>query len=124
MEAPQRLSIAPSSLPSARTRVRVLSRGERARAGEQGVVVWVEGSRSGGGLREVVTVDPSAGIHGVRPAGLLVLPLGAPVSLKQDLAPPAVSPEPAPRPLFRIAEDPEPRPAAIPVRLLISRFNE
>ena len=90
MEAPQRFAIAKAAFLSPRDRVRVLSRGERARDGDEGVVVWVQGSRSGGGLREVVAWDPGAEMRGVRPAGLLVLPPGAPVS------PPGGDPPPFP----------------------------
>lgn len=126
MEAPQRFSIAPAALPipHTRARTRVLSRGERARDGDEGVVVWVEGSRSGGGLREVVAWDPEPEMRRVRPAGRLVLPPGAPVSPRESLAPPDLSPEAAPRPAFRAPEKREPRPPAVPVRLLIRRFNE
>ena len=124
MEAPQRFSIAPAAFPLPHNRVRVLSRGERARDGDEGVVVWVQGSRSGGGLREVVAWDPGAEMRRVRPAGLLVFPPGAPISPRESLAPPAASPEPAPRPVFQMSERREPRPAAVPVRLLIRRFNE
>lgn len=124
MEAPQRFSIAPAVFLSPRNRVRVLSRGERARAGDEGVVVWVRGSRSGGNLREVVAWDPVAEMRGVRSAGLLVIPAGAPVSPKEEIRRPSLSPSPAPRPLFRAPEKREPRSAAVPVRLLIRRFNE
>jgi hypothetical protein len=124
MEAPQSFSIAPAAFLAPRSRVRVLARGERARAGDEGVVVWVRGSRSGGNLREVVAWDPVADMRGVRPAGLLVLPQGAPVSPKEEIRRPSLSPDTAPRPLFRIPEKREPRPAAVPVRLLIRRFNE
>lgn len=126
MEAPQRFSIAPAALPIpyTRTRTRVLSRGERARDGDEGVVVWVDGSRSGGGLREVVAWDPDPEMRKVRPAGRLVPPPGAPVSPRESLAPPSASPEPAPRPVFRTPEKREPRPPTVPVRLLIRRFNE
>jgi hypothetical protein len=124
MEAPQRFAIAPAAFPTPRTRVRVLSRGERARDGDEGVVVWVRGSRSGGDLREVVAWNPVAEMRGVRPAGLLVLPPGAPVSPREEIRRPALSLDPAPRPVFRAPENREPRPAAVPVRLLIRRFNE
>jgi hypothetical protein len=128
METPQLFSIAPAaflvrSLPS-RSRVHVLSRGEHAKEGDAGVVVWVEGSRSGEGLREVVALDPEAEVRGVLPAGRLVLLLGAPVSPRVSLAPPAVSPDPAPRPVFQVPEKREPRSATVSVRLLIRRFNE
>ena len=128
METPQRFAIAPAailarSLPP-RSRVHVLSRGEHAKDGDAGVVVWVEGSRSGEGLREVVVWEPDAGMHKVRPAGQLVLPLGVPVSARVSLARPALSPDPAPRPVFRAPEKRAPRSPAVPVRLLIRRFNE
>ena len=124
MEAPQRFAIAPAAFSTPRNRMRVLSRGESAREGDEGVVVWVRGSRSGGGLREVVAWDPGNEMRGIRPAGRLVLPPGAPVSPREEIRPPALSPEPAPRPVFRAPENREPRPAAVPVRLLIRRFNE
>jgi hypothetical protein len=118
MVAPQSFAIAQGPFRAAPPPHLVLSRGER------GVVAWVEGSRSGGDLREVVAVDPDAEIRGVRAAGHLVLPPGAPVSARQTLAPPAASPDPAPRPVFRTPERDGPRPAPVPVRLLIRRFNE
>lgn len=124
MEAPQRFSIAPAAFPAPRHRVRVLSRGERARDGDEGVVVWVQGSRSGHGLREVVVWEPGAEMRGVRPSGLLVLPPGAPVSPREEIRRPSLSPDPAPRPAFQAPGKREPRPAAVPVRLLIRRFNE
>jgi hypothetical protein len=124
MEAPQRFSIAAAAFLPSQSRVRVLSRGERARPGDEGVVVWIRGSRSGGDLREVVAWDPVAEMRGVRPAGLLVLPPGAPVSPREEVRRPSLSPDPAPRPVFRAPEKREPRPAAVPVHLLIRRFNE
>lgn len=121
METPQSFAIARGALHAAITAPpprQVLSRGER------GVVVWVEGTRSGEGLREVVAVDPGSELRQVRPAGLLVLPLGVPVSPREEMPPPALSPDPAPRPAFQAPEKSGPRPAAVPVRLLIRRFNE
>ena len=124
METPQRFAIAPADFLPPRSRVHVLSRGEHARDGDAGVVVWVEGSRSGEGLREVVVWEPDSGMERVHPAGRFALFLGAPVSARVSLAPPALSPYPAPRPVFEASEKREPRPAAVPVRLLIRRFNE
>lgn len=116
---PQRFAIAPGrtlrSYPPPR---QVLSRGER------GVVVWVEGSRSGEGLREVVAVDPESELRRVVAAGLLVLPLGVPVSPREEIPPPSLAPDPPPSPIFQAPGTGEPRPAAVPVRLLIRRFNE
>lgn len=125
MEAPQRFSIAPAAASmTPRNRMRVLSRGEAAREGDEGVVVWVRGSRSGGDLREVVAWDPGTEMRDVHSAGHLLLHAGAPISARVSLAPPAVSPDPAPTPVLRAPENREPRPAAVPVRLLIRRFNE
>lgn len=123
MEAPQRFSIAAGAFRPWAPGWR-LGRGERAREDGEGVVVWVEGSRAGGDLREIVAWDATASFEGVRPAGLLVLPLGVPISPREELPPPPLSPEPAPRPALRVAESGGPRPAAVPVRLLIRRFNE
>lgn len=124
MEAPQRFSIAPAEFRDGLPRQTVLFRGEQAREGEEGVVIWVEGSRGGSDLREVFSWDPGASLDGVLPIDPLVLPPGAPVSPKEALALPAVSRETAPAPVYRMAEEQQPRPAAIPVRLLIRRFNE
>ena len=124
MEAPQLFSIAPTASPTPRTRIRVLSRGEHARAGDEGVVVWVQGSRSGSGLREVVAWDPGTEMRRIHPARRLVLPPGAPVSARAEIHRPSLSPDPAPEPVFQAPEKREPRPAAVPVRLLIRRFNE
>jgi len=118
VETSQSFAIDRGTLRAAPPPRQVLSRGER------GVVVWVEGTRSGEGLREVVAVAPESELRRVRPAGLLVLPLGAPVSPRVEMPPPALSPDPAPRPAFRAPEKSGPRPAAVPVRLLIRRFNE
>ena len=126
VDAPQRFSIVGDpSKPIWETPPRhVLNRGERARETDPGVVVWVEGSRSGEDLREVVSWDPSSSLRGVLPAGHMVLPLVAPASPRESLAPPAVWPDPAPRAVFRAVEHRQPRPAAIPVRLQTRRFNE
>ncbi|HWM92747.1 MAG TPA: hypothetical protein VN493_18430 [Thermoanaerobaculia bacterium] len=124
MVAPQRLSVTGGAFRDVWAPSRVLSRGEKAREGGEGVVVWVEGSLDGGDLREVVAMDPSASLHGVHAADLLVLPLGAPVSPTESLPSPSASPEPTPRPVFQAVEKREPRPAPVPVRLLTHRFNE
>ena len=124
MEAPQSFAIIPATYVSPRGRIHVLSRGEHAKDGDAGVLVWVEGSRSGEGLREVVVWEPDSGMRKVHPAGRLVLLQGAPVSPRESLAPPAASPEPFPRPAFGAPEKREPRPPSVPVRLLIRRFNE
>lgn len=101
-----------------------LSRGERARSGEDGVVFWVEGARDGSGLREVMAEEADLAFRSVetgRLPGLLVL-MSSPQ--RASLAAPAVP--------FRAQRTPPrketgPSPSALerpPVRLLISRFNE
>lgn len=125
MEAPQRFAIAGHLRPWTRPPGRVLSRGERARKNGQGTVVWVEGSREGGDLREVVSWSPDFSLRRVEPLGTLWLPLLAPGPEQDDLPAPAVAADPLPLPQPRPrAEPPAPRPAPVPVRLLIHRFNE
>jgi len=67
VEIPVRFSIAaspvssdPGTLPLAR---RVSASGEPALPGRAGVVAWVEGSRRGGSLRQVVAVEASGGMR-------------------------------------------------------------
>ena len=103
-----------------------LSRGERARPEEDGVVVWVEGARDGSGLREVVAAEVDLAFRSVETGRLPWMPLLVPGPERAALAAPAVPSEaqrtPPPR---RTGTGPSPsaqdRP---PVRLLISRFNE
>ena len=63
VDIPVRFSIAASSASTSiwestlHLAHRVLTRGESAVPGEPGVVAWVEGSRRGGGARQVVAVD-------------------------------------------------------------------
>lgn len=93
--------------------------------GERGTVLWVEGARDGSGLREVVALDPGSAFDEARPAGRLLLPLLAPGQAKTSLAVPAssgIAAAPEARPL--LDEAPSPRPDSVPVRILISRFNE
>lgn len=125
MEAPQRFVIVGDLRAWKPPPGRVLGRGERAREDGQGTVVWVEGSREGGDLREVVSWGAGASLRRVEPAGTLRMPLLAPGPAQDGVPPPAVSAEPAPLPRPRPwAETPAPRPAPVPVRLLTHRFNE
>jgi hypothetical protein len=127
LELPQRFAISGDlsrdSLPIALDLAS--HRGERARPDDPGTVVWIEGSRDGGRLREVVALDPGSSFEEARPAGRLLLPLLAPGQAKASLAAPAPSglaAAPEARPV--LDEAPGPRPDPVPVRLLISRFNE
>ena len=102
--------------------------GEPARPGDSGVVIWVEGSRRGGSLRQMSSALPAGLYPGNRPAELI--PGGViavisdsdpdPVPASSDLqfrSPPARRSEPIPA--VRLV-----RPAAVPIRLLIGRQNE
>ena len=125
VETPQRFAIVPGPgfwVPPPR---RVLSAGEAARAGERGVAFWVEGSREGSGLREVVSTGDSPSLTGVKPARSFVFPLLWPASDRANLPPPAIArADPPSRPSSPIQEE-SPGPASpVSVRLLIHRFNE
>lgn len=126
VETPYRFTIVASPggvLPASRIS---LSRGEKARPGDDGVVFWVEGARDGSGLREVVAEEVSLAFESVETGHLPWIPLLVPGPQRVAFAAPAVSFEtqrtPPPR---RTGSGPSPaaqdRP---PVRLLISRFNE
>jgi hypothetical protein len=102
-----------------------LSRGESARTGEGGVVVWTEGSRDGARLREVATQETTQEWEEVRAARSLLLPLLWPASGREDLPPPDAADLDVPatageRPP---AETAAPRPAPA-TRVLIHRYNE
>ncbi len=93
--------------------------------GERGTVLWIEGARDGSGLREVVALDPGSSFEEARPAGRLLLPLLAPGQAKAALLGPSTSgPAAAPETRSGLDEAPAPRPDSVPVRILISRFNE
>ncbi len=76
VELPQRFSIAASPVAAAPTfllEIQSPARGERARLDkddddEAGVVAWVEGSRRGGALRQVVAVAPPGFQTRIQPA--------------------------------------------------------
>lgn len=126
VETTQRFAIEPKHRSVWEPRIgRSLARGDRPWPGEEGVAVWVEGSRFGAGLRERRAWNPDASLQDFRPAGLLVLPFVAPPSERVHLQPPALSAVPAPLPLTASpAEPPGPPAARVPVRLLTRRFNE
>jgi hypothetical protein len=125
VEAPQRFAIVPgpdSWIPPPR---RVLSPGEAARVGDRGVSFWVEGSRDGSGLREVVSTGDSPSVTRVEPARSLVLPLLWPASARASLSPPVVAQADPPNHPRPGAHDGGPgRISPVAVRLLIHRFNE
>jgi hypothetical protein len=130
-ELPERFTIAaaPGLLPDALDLPRtVWRRGEPARPGEAGVLVWVEGSRRGGALREVVAEEPaqvtSSGVEPAqgRPAPAVVPseepPSGVPATdldSLTELHPPRTGTTANPR---------ASRPAITDILLLMKRQNE
>lgn len=125
IETPQRFSIVPGPRFWTPPPRRVLSSGEAARAGDRGVALWVEGSRDGAGLREVVSTGEPDSVTGVEPSRSLVLALLWPAADRASLPPPArTESDPPLRPQAH-ARDETPGPASpVAVRLLIHRFNE
>ncbi|MES1241852.1 MAG: hypothetical protein ABUT39_09560 [Acidobacteriota bacterium] len=130
LEMPQRLAISGDLRRDSLPVVLDLAahRGERARPDDPddpGTVVWIEGSRDGNRLREVVALDPVSSFEEARPAGRLFLAMAAPGPARTVLAEPALSStEAAPAPRPALGEAPAPRSGSVPVRLLIRRFNE
>jgi hypothetical protein len=139
-ELPERFTIAPSpgalgeagawgGLPNALDLPQtVWRRGESARPGEPGVLVWVEGSRQGGATREVVSGVPAHLVDGgiaaleghPAPAAVTAAapPSGAPTAdldLLQTLRPPRAGAAASPWTV---------RPATTDILLLIQRQNE
>lgn len=103
---------------------RRLSRGEAARPGDRGVVLWTEGTRDGTGLREVAAGATDPLWQDVHAAHALMLPLFWPASGREDLPPPATADLDLPAVREQApAETAAPRPAA-PTRVLIHRYNE
>jgi hypothetical protein len=128
-ELPERFAISgTASLSEALTASLASAPGEPARPGDAGVVAWVEGSRRGGALRQVVALD-ATGLS----AGESVAPAEA---FRLALASEGSAPNPAPPLAGRNARIPGLRPAApqpperaawpapIPILLLIQRQNE
>lgn len=128
-EMPQRFSIAePGALAALRRilpRAAVgVGRGEAARPGEPGVVMWVEGSRRGGDVRLRTATDASGGW---RRAALAVPPPSLPLVPPKREGQGAPQPEPAAarQQLPRSTEVAAPLRAArvAPLLLLIQRSN-
>lgn len=102
-----------------------LARGEPARSGEGGVVVWTEGSRDGAGLREVAARETTQEWESVQASRSLLLPLLWPAPGREGLAPPDAADLDRPQATSARApaETAAPRPA-LPTRVLIHRYNE
>ncbi|HVR95235.1 MAG TPA: hypothetical protein VMW27_01380 [Thermoanaerobaculia bacterium] len=103
-----------------------LSRGEHARAdGDDGVLVWLEGSRDGDHLETVSAVELVQSLHAVEPAGPLFLAAFWPLPPGAALAPPTMASRTfSPRPRQVPGGDPPASPPPFDVRRLIHRFNE
>jgi hypothetical protein len=125
VETPQRFSIVPGSSSWSPAQRLALSRGEKARPGEEGVVFWVHGARDGSGLRQVAAAPISLSLRGVARSSLLPLPLFWPARERVVLPAPDMEGE---RLAFlppRVGDEESLLAAApAPVRLLIHRFNE
>jgi hypothetical protein len=114
------------SLPPSASLLPAFGLGESARRGDQGVFAWVEGTRSGQGLRLRVGRDASSTVDAVAPGTLWTFALLAPVTERALLPPPASSAaQEQPRPAVRAARRSDVSFASgAPIRLLIHRFNE
>ncbi len=102
-----------------------LARGEAARPGDRGVVLWMEGTRDGAGLRVVATEDAGTGWRRADAGRPLLLPLVGPGAGRAALPPPESAELGAPE---RVRER-APASAAAPrpggeTRVLIHRYNE
>lgn len=124
-EMPQRFAVAPRLVtrgpePTAETH----APGEAARPRDRGVVVWVEGSRSGTGLRRHTTADPTALLPGFTPS--LAFPFI--LSPTHDRDGDGTLPAPAPLPHHTLPKavigTPRGLPVPWPIRQLACRQNE
>jgi hypothetical protein len=121
---PGRFRIVPSSIPRPVVRYRAGARGEAARPGEPGVVLWAEGARDGSGWREVEAWDPFPALTAAYRPGLpFVL-----AAVEPGRQRPAAAPRHAPvsrldPPAGSFRGPPGPAPFALPLLLLVQRLN-
>jgi hypothetical protein len=126
VEPPHRFVIVPGVEGVSPTSWISLSKGERARPGDEGVVFWVEGARDGSGLREVMAAEANLACRSVETGRLPWLFALVPSPQRAAFGAPAV-PFAAQRTPLPCRTETGPSPSAQerpPVRLLISRFNE
>jgi hypothetical protein len=127
-EIPGSFAIAGPAVASLEPSRVVLGRGEPARPGEPGVVAWAEGSRRGGPVRQVVSVDPST----FRPVASIAESHGEaavppPNGPEPDPPSPAASPRPSSPAGERTAEpstEARAHPRPVPILLQTHRRNE
>src|SRR5256885_1595021 len=108
-------------------RRKVWQRGEPALPGEPGVLAWVEGSRQGGPMVEVVAAEPTRAVPGLSlPAGIPALPAEAAEapSSGAPAADPGVRSAPLPRQTAAAASARTLRPRSADILLLIQRQND
>ncbi|HEV8580295.1 MAG TPA: hypothetical protein VGX68_14605 [Thermoanaerobaculia bacterium] len=125
-EAAQRFAITPGVASWPAGMGIALSRGERPRPLDSGVVVWTEGGRDGGGLREVAAEQEETSFRTVETARLPWIPLVWPPRHRAGLTAPSVPSRTAWTPLSawletELRSSPLARPSA---RLLTGRLNE
>jgi hypothetical protein len=134
-ELPERFTIAPARLETSPASLFSPSwsasrRGEPARPGDPGVLSWVEGSRQGGPVREVlaeVTAEPARAVPGVSWREGTSLPAGVSAETPPSGAPATNpdTPETLPPPRSMAAPHARaPRREAADLLLLIQRQNE
>jgi hypothetical protein len=102
-----------------------LSRGESARPGQGGVILWTEGGRDGAGLHQVVARDVASSWRAVHAGGAPLLPLLWPAPGREDLLPPDMVELDQPVAGRERAPAATVAPRAAPeTRVLIHRYNE
>jgi hypothetical protein len=125
VDTPHRFTIVLGNLPLLEPRLPALGRGESARPGEPGVVAWVEGDRSGRGLRYVVGRVEALSLAAVEPGSFFALGFAGPLPPTPVLSLPAAiraSTRSTTKRVSAVLE--ESGLSGTPVRLLIHRFNE
>jgi hypothetical protein len=124
LETASRFAIVPGTSWWSPDMATALSRGERPRPRDPGVVVWVEGSRDGGGLRQVAAGEQACSVRSVEPARLPWIPLVAPP--RDGAGGLAAALPPAFRTAVPVDLQPEPPspPVRTSVRVLTGRRNE
>ncbi len=105
---------------------RTLELGEPARAGDPGVVAWLEGDRKGRGLRAKVRIPMRTAFHQARSGTGRWLLTAGPERQRVRLAPPPRSDRPTVEPPVFVSVAPlaEELAPPVPLRLRIHRFNE
>ena len=126
VEAEPRFSIVPGGAFWPADMGIALSRGERPRPLDAGVVIWTEGDRDGGGLRHVAAKQGGASFRSVERSRLPWIPLvGPPRSADGRIAPAMVSRASEKQLAERLEASSLPSPPVrLSARLLTGRLNE